>query len=139
MKQKNFRPRNLINTEIAGICGVARLADKARAAHAGEIGSYKYGPDSEQDTAILRFLGISAKTFQEAAVRIPNDIRLSVWVLDNCKESPENIAMFNRKLKAWWNSKMRPDAYSKRLRQLKREEARRRDSWFHSSNWSLFE
>ena len=139
MKQRSFRPRNLINKEIAGICGVARLADKARAAHAGEIGSYKYGADSEQDTAILRFLGISAKTFQETAVRIPNDIRLGVWVLDNSKKSPENIAMFNRKLKAWWDSKMRPDVYSKRLRQLKREEARRRDSWFNSSNWSLFE
>lgn len=53
MKQSAFRPRDMLNKEVAGICGVARLADKARAAHAGEIGSYKYGADSKQDTGIL--------------------------------------------------------------------------------------
>lgn len=36
MKQNVFRPRDLLNKEVAGICGVARLTDKARAAHAGE-------------------------------------------------------------------------------------------------------
>ena len=55
MKQNTFRPRDLLNKEVAGICGVARLTDKARADYAGEIGSYKYGADSEQDTEILSF------------------------------------------------------------------------------------
>ena len=36
MKQSTFRPRDLLNKEVAGICGVARLTDKARAAHTGE-------------------------------------------------------------------------------------------------------
>jgi hypothetical protein len=36
MKQNAFRPRDLLNKEVAGICGVARLTDKARAAHAGK-------------------------------------------------------------------------------------------------------
>ena len=61
MKKDTFRPRDILNKEVAGICGVARMTDKARAAHTGEIGSYKYGADSEQDTAILSFLGISAQ------------------------------------------------------------------------------
>ena len=118
MKQNNFRPRDLLNKEVAGIFGVARLADKARAAHAGEIGSYKYGADSKQDTGILSFLGISADVFQEAAVRIDNDIRLGAWVLDNCERSSEEISAFNRKLKMWWQSNMPRDSYSKRRREL---------------------
>ncbi|MDE0317085.1 MAG: DUF5069 domain-containing protein [Candidatus Poribacteria bacterium] len=124
MKQNTFRPRDLLNKEVAGICGVARLTDKARAAHAGEIGSYKYGADSEQDTGILSFLGISADSFQEASVRIDNDISLGAWVLDNCSRSSEEISKFNRKLKFWWQSKMPRGTYSRRRREL----ARRRES-----------
>ena len=133
MKQNTFRPRDMLNKEVAGICGVARLTDKARAAHAGEIGSYKYGADSKQDTGILSFLGISADVFQEAAVRIDNDIRLGAWVLDNCKRSSKEISAFNRKLKLWWQSKVPPDTYSKRRREL----ARRRESPGSSETDSL--
>ena len=122
MKQSVFRPRDLLNKEVAGICGVARLTDKARAAHAGEIENYKYGADSKQDTGILSFLGISADAFQEAAVRIDNDIRLGMWVLDNCKRSSKEISTFNRKLKLWWQSKMPSDTYSKRRRELARRQ-----------------
>ena len=106
MKQNTFRPRDLLNKEVAGIHGVARLTDKARAAHAGEIGSYKYGADSEQDMAILFFLGISAETFQDAAVRIDHDVKLGAWILDNCERSSEEVSKFNRKMKAWWQNKM---------------------------------
>ena len=99
MKQNTFRPRDLLNQEIAGICGVARMTDKARAAHAGEIGSYKYGADSEQDTTVLSFLGISVDAFQEAAVQIDNDVKLGAWILDNFEKSSKEISAFNRKLK----------------------------------------
>ena len=124
MKQNTFRPRDLLNKEVAGICGVARLTDKARAAHVGKIGSYKYGVDSEQDTGILSFLSISADSFQEAAVQIDNDISLGTWVLDNCSRSSEEISKFNRKLKFWWQSKMPRGTYSRHRREL----ARRRES-----------
>ena len=120
MAKNTFRPRDIINKEVAGICGVARLTDKARAAHTGEIGSYKYGADSEQDRAILAFLGMSAEAFQEAAVQIDNDIRLGAWVLDNCGKSDKDISTFNRKLKVWWQNNMPRAAYSysKRRREL---------------------
>ncbi len=126
MKQNTFRPRDMLNKEVAGICGVARLTDKARAAHTGEIGSYKYGADSKQDTGILSFLGISADAFQEAAVRIDNDTRFGMWVLDNCKRSSsKEISAFNRKLKLWWQSKMPSDTYSHTYSKRRRELARR--------------
>ena len=137
-KKRTFRPRALINKEVAGICGVARLADKARAAHTGNIGSYKYGADSEQDTAILAFLGVSAADFQEAAVRMPNDIRLGAWVLDNCGKSDKDVSVFNRKLKLWWQNSVPRDTYSKRLREIKREEDRRKRAWYATSPWHWF-
>ena len=132
MKHNTFRPRDLLNKEVAGICGVARLTDKARAAHIGNIGSYKYGTASEQDTGILAFLGISSEVFQEAAVRIDNDIKLGAWVLDNCEKSSAEVSAFNRKLKFWWQSKMRPDTYSKRRRELAR---RRKSSESSETDW----
>lgn len=123
MKKKTFRPRNLVSKDVAGICGVARMADKARAAHAGNIGTYKYGADSQQDSRILSFLGITADTFQEVAVRITNDIRLGVWVLDNSDRSDEDISKFNRQLKTWWKSKARSNYSSKRRQKLAREDS----------------
>ena len=135
MKQNTFRPRGLLNKEVAGIFGVARLTDKARAAHAGEIGSYKYGADSEQDTAILAFLDISAEAFQEAAVRIDNDVKLGAWVLDNCNRSSDEISKFNRKMKSWWQSKMPRDEFSKRRRQLSQQAENRRRSWLQRDKW----
>ena len=135
MKQHVFRPRDLLNKEVAGICGVARLTDKARATHAGEIGSYKYGADSKQDTAILSFLGISAEAFQEAAVQIDNDVRLGAWVLDNCGRSDKDISTFNRKLRSWWKNKIPQDSFSKRRRELGQQEENRMRFWLHPWFW----
>ena len=135
MEQDTFRPRDLLNKEVAGVCGVARLTDKARAAHAGEIGSYKYGADSDQDMAILSFLGISAEAFQETAVQIDNDVKLGAWILDNCERSSAEISEFNRKMKSWWQSQMPQDEFSKRRRKLSYEREDRRLFWFDGRRW----
>ena len=135
MKQNAFRPRDLLNKEVAGICGVARLTDKARAAHAGEIGSYKYSATSKQDMGILSFLGISAEVFQEAAVQIDNDVKLGAWVLDNCGRSDKDISTFNRKLRSWWQRKIPRDGFSKRRRELAQEKEDRLLSWSNPSMW----
>lgn len=121
MKHSNFRPRGIINQDIAGICGVARMTDKARAAHSGEIGSYKYGANSEQDREILTFLGISEEAFQDAAVKLTNDVKLGSWILDNCEKSSEEISKFNRKFKYSWQQKTTEHGYSKRRRELNAE------------------
>ncbi len=118
MSKNTFKPRDLLNKEVAGICGAARLADKARAAHSGEVGSYKYGADSKQDSGILSFLGISADAFQEASVQHTNDVRLGVWVLDHCSRSDEEISKFNHQLVSWWRKNTPQDYLSKRRREL---------------------
>ena len=91
-------PRSARAKDVAGICGVARMADKARAERAGKIGAYKYGNDSGQDVRILAFLGISAADFQNAAVNTPNNLELGDWVLENSNKSQEEIDAFNHTL-----------------------------------------
>ncbi len=91
-------PRSARAKDVGGICGVARMADKARAARAGKIGEYKYGKDSGQDIRILETLGISADDFQAAAVNNPNDLELGTWVLENSGKSSAEIDTFNQTL-----------------------------------------
>lgn len=91
-------PRSARATDVGGICGVARMADKARAERAGKIGEYLYGDNSGQDVRILTFLGISDADFQEAAVNNPNNLELGAWVLENCGKSQNEIDEFNETL-----------------------------------------
>ena len=91
-------PRSARAKDIAGICGVARMADKARAERADKIGEYIYGDASGQDVRILTFLGISAADFQEAAVNNPNNLEIGAWVLENCGKSRDEIDTFNQTL-----------------------------------------
>ena len=119
MRKDTFKPRDILNKEVAGICGVARMTDKARALHTGRIGTYKYGVKSEQDTFILEFLDISADEFMDVAVRIPNDTRFGVWILDNCGLKERDIRTFNSELSIKWN-RIRPNQnnYRQRRRDL---------------------
>ena len=91
-------PRSARAKDIGGICGVARMADKARAERAGKIGEYIYGDASGQDVRILKFLGISAADFQDAAVNNPNNLELGEWVLENSGKSAAEIDAFNHTL-----------------------------------------
>ena len=88
-------PRSARAKDVGGICGVARMADKARAERAGKIGEYLYGDNSGQDIRILAFLGISAADFQEAAVNNPNNLEIGAWVLENTGKSQDEIDEFN--------------------------------------------
>lgn len=119
MSKDTLKPRDLLNKEVAGICGVARMTDKARAVQTGRIGTYNYGVDSEQDTLILNFLEISADEFMDAAGRIPNDTRFGVWILDNCSITERDIKKFNSELSTKWR-RISPyqNNYSQRRRDL---------------------
>ena len=138
MKQDTFQPRDILSKEVAGICGVARMTDKARAAHTGNIGSYKYGAESEQDTAILAFLGISADTFQEAAVQHTDDAKLGAWVLDNCNKSDEEISKINHQMVSWWKKNTPHDYLSKRRSELATNAEKQETSWAWISTLLFF-
>lgn len=111
-------PRSARAEDIAGICGVARMADKARAERAGKIGEYKYGDDSGQDVRILTFLGISAADFQEAAVNNPNDLEIGAWVRENCDKSDDAIETFNETLINYAPNEASQERFNARLQEI---------------------
>jgi hypothetical protein len=109
-------PRSPRCRDVAGMIGIARMADKARAARAEKLGEYRYGKDSGHDQRLLGFLGVSAEEFQEAAVNNPNDLELGAWVLEKSGKPPDEIAAFNRAMASrgpegpTWCGPARPEA-----------------------------
>ena len=79
-------PRRPTNFSVAGIVGVARMIDKARAHNEEMIGQYLYGSDSGLDRRILRFLGVSAQDFTRA-VNQKDDSEIGHWVIDQSKKT----------------------------------------------------
>ena len=111
-------PRSARAKDIAGVCGVARMADKARAERAEKIGEYLYGDDSGQDVRILTFLGISAADFQEAAVNNPNDLEIGAWVLENCSKSQDEIDTFNETLVNYGPNEASQERFDARIQEI---------------------
>ena len=111
-------PRSARAKDIAGICGVARMADKARAERAEKIGEYVYGDDSGQDVRILTFLNISAADFQEAAVNNPNDLEIGAWVLENCSKSQDDIDAFNETLINYAPNEASQERFNARIQEI---------------------
>lgn len=110
-------PRSPHDKDVAGCHGVARMADKARAARAGKIGEYRYGDDSGQDRRILEFLGVSEDDFQEAAVNNPNDVEIGDWVLEQSGKGADEIATFNDRMANWGPEDESSRAYFEQRRQ----------------------
>ena len=111
-------PRSARAKDIAGICGVARMADKARAERAEKIGEYVYGDASGQDVRILTFLGISAADFQEAAVNNPNNLEIGAWVLENCDKSQDEIDAFNETLVNYGPNEASQERFNARIQEI---------------------
>ena len=111
-------PRSARAKDIDGICGVARIADKARAERAEKIGEYIYGDDSGQDVRILTFLGISAADFQEAAVNNPNDLEIGAWVRENCDKSQDEIDNFNETLVNYGPNEASQERFNARIQEI---------------------
>ena len=87
-------PRRPTNLSIAGIVGVARLTDKARAHNDETLGEYLYGESSGLDRRVLTFLGIPADAYAEAADE-HDDTALGQWVLETSGKTEAEIAEFN--------------------------------------------
>ena len=88
-------PRSPYDRGVAHAMGVARMAEKARAAKIGELGEYKYGDDSGLDSSILEFFGCGAEEFMEAAYWNVSDADLSDWIAAKAPRTAAEISAFN--------------------------------------------
>lgn len=86
-------PRSPYDRSIAGVYGMMRLADKARAARSDKLNGYIY--DCPIDQIILGFLDISANLYQEAAHNNVNNIELANWVKSNTQRTQAELSQFN--------------------------------------------
>jgi hypothetical protein len=91
-KQPPRRPSNL---GLAGIAGLARMADKARAHQAETLGEFVYGEQSGLDREILELIHMSADEFAQAAAAMDDD-ELAAQVLQRAGQPASAIAAFNR-------------------------------------------
>lgn len=93
LRSKNPRsPRE----QWAGLIWIPRMADKARANHAGMLGEFMY--PCPMDQLMLDFLELEAERFAGLALE-HQDGDLARWLSDHLKiKSPEQISEANRKL-----------------------------------------
>jgi hypothetical protein len=85
------------NERLLGIPMLPRTIDKARAALAGTLGEYIYGPKSSFDMALLEFLGLTPDEFLDAARSSPDDAAIVRWLESRVSDlTPERIDAFAR-------------------------------------------
>ena len=94
-------PRSPYNREVAGMFGVARMADKARATKCGKNGDYKYGQSSAFDQYFLQVLGLDQDQFQQFACANLNDKELSGKVLSKTSIDDQKIAVCNQQARTF--------------------------------------
>ncbi|HIB88690.1 TPA: DUF5069 domain-containing protein [Candidatus Poribacteria bacterium] len=94
-------PRSPYNRDVAGLFGLARMADKARASRCRKNGDYKYGESSASDQYLLELIGTEADQFQQAAVANPNDVELAEWVLSHTNINKLAWPLYNQQAKSF--------------------------------------
>lgn len=91
-------PRSPYDRSVAGVFGLARMADKARADKSGKLNDYIYNCPIDQ--AITEYLGFSAENYLQAAWQNPNDLELTDWVSANTDKSSSGVTAFNAQIAA---------------------------------------
>jgi hypothetical protein len=91
-------PRS-IKERLAGVAGLARTTDKAKAAAAGTNGEYNY--NCPLDQRVLGFLGIDADAFLDNARNAKDDAKVESYAKPFVdKKTPAELETFNRELMA---------------------------------------
>ncbi len=88
-------PRRPSNTSLAGIVGLARMADKARAHQEDRLGEFVYGDHSGLDREVLEFIRMDAESFARAAAE-QTDEDLAETVRQRAARRADEIEAFNR-------------------------------------------
>lgn len=95
MDLKQQPPRRPSNAGMAGLVGLARMADKARAHNAELLGEFVYGEDSGLDQEVLEFVNMTADEFADAADELDDDA-LAALAVERAGRSAAELDAFNR-------------------------------------------
>ena len=91
-------PRSPYATDIGGVVGLARMADKGWALIGDTLGEYWYGDDSGIDRQILEFLGLSQEEFTDGLRESRSDSALAEWLGERLDKPAAKIEGFNDQL-----------------------------------------
>lgn len=109
-------PRRPSNTNMAGIVGLARMIDKARAHNEETLEPYVYGDDSNLDTEVLELIGMQAEEFAAAA-----DAMSDEELVECVRERIRAISRTQKEIDAFNRERIQREPYDERHRQLLRE------------------
>jgi hypothetical protein len=82
---------------FAGVVGLGRTTDKARAFLNGTLGDYYYGYDCPHDWAVFDVLGIDGAKYATMVARLGDDAAIEAWVQETYLHTigPERISQWN--------------------------------------------
>ncbi|MEE2628025.1 MAG: DUF5069 domain-containing protein, partial [Candidatus Latescibacterota bacterium] len=93
---RRHAPRSIYDVSVGGIAGLARIIDKARAAHCRMLGAYWFGDDSGFDRQLLQFIGTAVDEFSAAIKICEGDNAVWDWLRDRVTgKDPGEIEAFN--------------------------------------------
>src|SRR5215469_13461561 len=85
---------------FAGVAGLGRTTDKARAFLNGTLGEYHYGANCPHDSAVFYALGIDGANYADNVQRLGDDLAVESWVRETYlnKLDPNAISHWNEQL-----------------------------------------
>ena len=93
---RRHAPRSIYDVSVGGVAGLARIIDKARAAHCRMLGAYWFGDDSGFDRQVLQFIGTAVDEFSAAIKICEGDDAVWDWLRDRVTgKDPGEIEAFN--------------------------------------------
>jgi hypothetical protein len=96
----NDAPPRSSRSLFAGVAGLGRTTDKARAFLAGTLGDYHYGAPCPHDSALFHVLHADPNEYAAAVGRLQTDDAIEAWVHETIlsKLDPMLIAQWNEQL-----------------------------------------
>ena len=91
-------PRSPYVTDLGGVVGLARMADKGWALIGDTLADYWYADDSGIDRQVLEFIGSNQEEFTDGLRENRTDAAVVEWLGERLEKSPEEIASFNEQL-----------------------------------------
>ncbi len=127
----SLHPPRSPRVRLGGYVWLARLVDKARAAHADRLGSWLWA--NPLDLIFLKFLGLEGDAFKAAVGPLQSDTEALAWVQTHATtRTPWDIAAWSR----WFEnlapiSNERRERLSLRVGQSAAENREDISTWFH--------